>query len=219
MLQYAHAGSAHGNNSFGFIDRPGGGFRQEKMLRVHLMVLNIVRLDGTERAHAHVKRQKIMRYGGKQFRCKVQTGRRGGNGPLIPGVYRLVTFLVRRIALPVHVMGKRQPSVLFLVHFPVKPDQAVSFRIDSLHHSYGFSDGNGASHLHFAPRTHHALPQKGIEHLGPDNLNGTVIGKIPGGDHPGIIEDEMVSRPYVLRQIAEMPVFHQTRIPVEHQHP
>ena len=123
-----------------------------------------------------------MRYGGKQFRCKVQTGRRGGNGPLIPGVYRLVTFLVRRIALPVHVMGKRQPSVLFLVHFPVKPDQAVPFRIDSLHHSHGFSDGNGASHLHFAPRTHHALPQKGIEHLGPDNLNGTVIGKIPGGD-------------------------------------
>ncbi len=189
------------------------------MFRVHLVVFNPVRLHGTERSHAHMQRQKIMGNGRQQLRRKMQPGRGSGNRSFMPGVNSLVALLVGRVALPVHVMGKRQAAVLFLIHLPVKPDEAVAFPVNAFHGAHRITDGDRTPQLHLAPGAHHALPQQGVEHLCTHHFNGAVIGKIPCGNHPGIIQDEMVPFPHIFRQVAKMPVLNQAGIPVDDHHP
>ena len=149
----------------------------------------------------------------------MQPGRRSGNGPFMSGVNGLVTLPVGWVAFPVHIVGKSQTPVFFLIHFPVKPDKAVPFLINAFHGAHRLSDRNRTPKLHFASGAHHALPQQGIKNLRAYYFNGTVVGKISCRNHPGIIQDKMIPFPHIFRQIAKMPVLNHARIPVNDHHP
>ena len=49
-------------------------------------------------------------------------------------------------------MGKSQAAVFFLIHFPVKPDEAVSLPINVFHDAYRLPDGNRTPCLLYTSR-------------------------------------------------------------------
>ena len=175
---------------------------------MHIVLLNVILLDRTERAEADVQRHiadahTLRLYFLQQFRRKVQPRRRRGRAALDLGIDRLIALLIGKLLLDV---GRQRHLAEALERFKedalvIEPYHAVSVR----QHIHDLRRQLTAAKLHFRAlaqmlaRTHDAFP--GLlsavdeqQHLARAAARQTLAEK-SRRQHAGVVQDQAIAGP------------------------
>ena len=221
-LQRAAGGGAHGDDPaalfLGLADDAGGLLRDDAKLRMHLMVLDLLRLHRAEGAQAHMQRHvaQLHALGGDllhQFLGKMQPGGGGSGAADFPGIDGLIPLAVLQLLLDI---GRQRHFAQPLQHLQedaliIKADDAVAALRHALHGSLqfpvaekdlraGLGLSSGAAETFPA-----ALPQIPQQHQLHAAAGGPGADQ-PGRQHPGIVKDHAVPFPQIVQQLIKMPV-------------
>ena len=163
----------------------------------------------------------------QQFLGEVQARRGGGSGAVDLGVHRLVALLVLKLLLDIGGQGHFPQPLQHLQENPliIEAHQAVAAG-QLLHHlrrQFPVAEGQLRPGAHPLARPHQALP--GLvppvdqqQHLARAAA-GQPVAQQTGRKHPGIIEDQAVAGPEILRKIVKIPVLPRAGVLVQHQQP
>lgn len=185
---------------------------------MHVVIFDEVRFDGAEGSDPDMESEKGVVDVCQHLGSEVEASRWCGDSSLFAGESRLVAVPVGAVTLPVHVVGQGELAVGFLVDLFVPGDDSVTAFEDGFHRACRVTNFNRASGFHFFAGANQALPDRGAEFVGADELDFVVVGKEPGRGDLGVVEDDEVVRVEVVREIGEHPMFYFSTLTVNDHH-
>ena len=164
----------------------------------------------------------------QQLRGEMQPrGGRGGRA-VFPGIDRLIPLLVAELFLDIGGQGHGAQLLQQLKKNSIilEPDQAIAVGLDLLHHGGEppVAKGDGRPLPQPAAGIDDAVPQITLHIFQQKDLHRGRAGPRflaiePGREHPGVVDDQAVSRPEMLWQIIKMLVPHRASASVQGHEP
>ena len=201
---------------------------QHIVLGVHMVILDIFRLNGSECSETYMKGDEsdahtLFAQGVKELGSEMQSGGRGGGTAALTGIDRLVSVVVFELFGDV----VRQRHLSYLIeqlekHAVIcKLCKAVAVRqnVNNLGEEH-IMESEPVTLSRFFARTRNNLPDIVALIVEKQKLyNGARVyprAVETCGKHLGIVENEAVARLYILHDIAEYIVFYRACLFIEH---
>ena len=199
---------------------------------MHVMVLDLIRLDRTERAKSHMEGDSydidpLIFYLGKKLIGKMKPRRRSCCRPFIFRIYGLIAVLILKFVLDIRRKGHLSESVkhLFKYALVLESDQPVAliYGTKYLCPKLSVSEYHSCSLAKLFPWADETFPYiVGFSREKEYLRMGTCIlldSKEPGRYHLSVIYDQAVSWLKIVNDVPEMPMLDGTGILVKKHEP